>query len=180
MKKLTKYLFIITLFFISIPYVLAKDTTLYFFYGEGCPHCAKEEIFLKEMEEKYQNLKIKRYETYGNLDNKGLMNQYKQKFGVTARGIPFTVVGENYVYGYSDTYREKIENMIREDLGLEKITYETNSNLEKEEKEEIKEEQEISTFSNKTIIVILTFFVLVMSFILILSKTFLSKKYVKY
>lgn len=69
MKKLTKYLFIITLFFISIPYVLAKDTTLYFFYGEGCPHCAKEEIFLKEMEEKYQNLKIKRYETYGNLDN---------------------------------------------------------------------------------------------------------------
>ena len=32
---------------------------IYFFYGDGCPHCAKEEKFFEEeLEKKYKNIKI--------------------------------------------------------------------------------------------------------------------------
>ncbi|MDD5980502.1 MAG: hypothetical protein PUC23_05290 [bacterium] len=135
MKKFIKYLFLFILFFTSATLVEAKDATMYFFYGEGCPHCAKEKEFLNEMEVKYPNLEIKRYEVYNNSENKDLMNTYKQKFNVTGMGVPFTVVGDSYVYGYSEIYNEKIENMIREALGLEKISYEENNNDNKENNE---------------------------------------------
>ena len=135
MKKFIKYLFLFILFFTSATLVEAKDATMYFFYGEGCPHCAKEKEFLKEMEVKYPDLEIKRYEVYNNSENKDLMNTYKQKLNVTGMGVPFTVVGDSYVYGYSEIYNEKIENMIREALGLEKISYEENNNDNKENNE---------------------------------------------
>ncbi len=135
MKKIIKYLFLFILFFTSITLVEAKDATMHFFYGEGCPHCAKEKEFLKEMEVKYPDLEIKRYEVYNNSENKDLMNTYKQKLYVTGMGVPFTVVGDSYVYGYSEIYNEKIENMIREALGLEKISYEENNNDNKENNE---------------------------------------------
>lgn len=135
MKKFIKYLFLFILFFTSATLVEAKDATMYFFYGEGCPHCAKEKEFLNEMEVKYPNLEIKRYEVYNNSENKDLMNTYKQKLNVTGMGVPFTVVGDSYVYGYSEIYNEKIENMIREALGLEKISYEENNNDNKENNE---------------------------------------------
>ena len=73
MKKFIKYLFLFILFFTSATLVEAKDATMYFFYGEGCPHCAKEKEFLNEMEVKYPNLEIKRYEVYNNSENKNLM-----------------------------------------------------------------------------------------------------------
>ena len=139
MKKFIKYLFLFILFFTSATLVEAKDATMYFFYGEGCPHCAKEKEFLNEMEVKYPNLEIKRYEVYNNSENKDLMNTYKQKFNVTGMGVPFTVVGDSYVYGYSEIYNEKIENMIREALGLEKISYEENNNDNKDNDSENEE-----------------------------------------
>ncbi len=139
MKKFIKYLFLFILFFTSATLVEAKDATMYFFYGEGCPHCAKEKEFLNEMEVKYPNLEIKRYEVYNNSENKDLMNTYKQKLNVTGMGVPFTVVGDSYVYGYSEIYNEKIENMIREALGLEKISYEENNNDNKDNDSENEE-----------------------------------------
>lgn len=140
MKKIIKFLLLFILFFTSITLVEAKDATMYFFYGEGCPHCAKEKEFLKEMEVKYPDLEIKRYEVYNNSENKDLMNTYKQKLNVTGMGVPFTVVGDSYVYGYSEIYNEKIENMIREALGLEKISYEENNNDSKENSDNENEE----------------------------------------
>ena len=44
---------------------------IYLFYGNGCPHCAKEETFLDRLEEKYQGkINVYRYETWYNSDNK--------------------------------------------------------------------------------------------------------------
>ena len=91
---------------------------VYFFYGDGCPHCAKEEKFFKLIEKKYGNkVHIYSYETWNNKNNKELMIESKKVFdafnkGVTEVSVPFTVIGDKYFAGYSDSIGEKIEKKI--------------------------------------------------------------------
>ena len=63
MKILYRVLFIFVLILLLPQKINAqeKNITLHFFRLNGCPHCAKEEIFLKRLEEKYPNLVIKDY-----------------------------------------------------------------------------------------------------------------------
>ena len=51
MKKILKYLLVfIVLFSFFLPVNAKEDDkiTLYLFYGDGCPHCAEEKLFLDE------------------------------------------------------------------------------------------------------------------------------------
>jgi len=141
MKKFTKLLFLLVLFFTCVTFVSAKEATLYFFYGDGCPHCAKEKVFLNEMEDKYEDLTIKRYEVFGNVENSNLMETYKQKLDVSGKGVPFTVIGEDYLYGYMESYNEKLENMIRKELGLELLNSSENNNEQPNQEENEEEEK---------------------------------------
>ena len=151
MKKYIKILFLLVLFFTCVTFVSAKDATLYFFYGDGCPHCAKEKVFLNEMEDKYEDLTIKRYEVFGNVENSKLMETYKQKLDVSGKGVPFTVVGEDYLYGYMESYNEKLENMIRKELGLELLNSSENNNEEPKEEMENKEEKKLEEKTEETL-----------------------------
>lgn len=151
MKKFIKILFLLVLFFTSVNFVSAKEATLYFFYGDGCPHCAKEKVFLNEMEDKYEDLTIKRYEVFGNVENSKFMETYKQKLDVSGKGVPFTVVGEDYLYGYMESYNEKLENMIRKELGLELLNSSENNNEEPKEEMENKEEEKLEEKTEETL-----------------------------
>ena len=151
MKKFIKILFLLVLFFTCVNFVSAKDATLYFFYGDGCPHCAKEKVFLTEMEDKYEDLTIKRYEVFGSSENSQLMETYKQKLDVSGKGVPFTVVGEDYLYGYMESYNEKLENMIRKELGLELLNSSENNNEEPKEEMENKEEEKFEEKTEETL-----------------------------
>lgn len=73
-----------------------KDETvnLYFFWGEGCPHCAEEELFLENLERKYPNLKVFQYEVWNNAENRKLLMEMGEKFNIDISGVPFTVVGD--------------------------------------------------------------------------------------
>ncbi|MEM5782671.1 MAG: thioredoxin family protein, partial [Candidatus Aenigmatarchaeota archaeon] len=42
---------------------------VYFFFGQGCPHCAEEKPFLEEMKNKYPQLEIYDFEVYYNQEN---------------------------------------------------------------------------------------------------------------
>ena len=81
MKKSVRLL--LFLFFIIPVSVFAKeenDVTLYFFHGDGCPHCAEEEIFLKTLPEKYPYLTIVDYETWHNEENDDFLKNPRQFF----------------------------------------------------------------------------------------------------
>jgi hypothetical protein len=71
MKIFLKIFFPLLFLFILIRPVSAHgDKVLYFFYGDGCPHCAKEEKFLDSViSQKYPHLEIKRFEVWKNMDN---------------------------------------------------------------------------------------------------------------
>ena len=94
--------------------VVEEKINVYFFYGNGCPHCEKEKKFLDSLEEKYKdNIQVFRYETWDDSHNANMMLTAKEIFGVSlTKSVPFTVVGTEYNLGFNDYVGEKIENQV--------------------------------------------------------------------
>jgi len=92
------------------------SVNVYFFWGEGCPHCAHEKPFLEKMEKKYPEIRIKEYEVWGSTQNQKLMQAFGEKLNATVNGVPFTVIGEEYTVGWMDEKYTggQIENAINE------------------------------------------------------------------
>lgn len=87
---------------------------LYLFRGEGCPHCADEEKWLETIKEKYKDkLNIYDFEVWYSKKNSKLLDKVKKEFNSKRNGVPFTVIGDNYYVGFSDTIKEEIENSIK-------------------------------------------------------------------
>ena len=110
------FFFLILVCFSFISGVNAKNVEMYFLYGETCPHCEKEQEFLDEMEEKYDDLVINRYEVWNNKKNAKLMQEYAKKLDIKVEGVPFTIVNDEYMFGYSKSSNERIEKMITDAL----------------------------------------------------------------
>ncbi|MCI6704275.1 MAG: hypothetical protein MR458_04080 [Erysipelotrichaceae bacterium] len=104
MKKYFNYiLFFAFTFFIFISNTYAREIKVYFFHGDGCPHCAEEEKVLSKIENKYSNLSIVRYEVWNNKDNAILMGKVGDAMDVDGSGVPLTVIGSSAFSGYSDS-----------------------------------------------------------------------------
>lgn len=88
-------------------------TTLSFFYGQGCPHCAKEEIFLKELQKEYPELEINAYETWYNEENATLLKKVKESFDEVNPYVPYTVIGNKTWTGYQESYDTEIRNYVK-------------------------------------------------------------------
>lgn len=77
---------------------------IHFFYGQGCPHCAKEEKVLREYENRYGNLRIERYEVYFNQENMDLLEKVVERLEAYPPAVPFLVVGDEYVVGFDENF----------------------------------------------------------------------------
>lgn len=76
---------------------------VYVFRGEGCPHCEDALNFLKSIEQeygKYYNLVT--YECWYDANNNTLKNAVVKSLNADSTGVPFIVVGEQYMTGYGD------------------------------------------------------------------------------
>ena len=91
-------------------------TTVYFFWGDGCPHCAHEKPFLEEMQEKYPDIEIKMFETWKNPENAKLFQEVAQAYGTRAQGVPTTFIGEKHWVGYADYMGNEMESRIKDCL----------------------------------------------------------------
>jgi len=78
----------------------ASTVNVYVFWGEGCPHCAKELEFLHKLSQKYP-IKVKQYEIYRSPENRSLFEKFVKAYNVSPPyGVPTTFVGEDYLVGY--------------------------------------------------------------------------------
>ncbi|MBW2981422.1 hypothetical protein KY343_00950 [Candidatus Woesearchaeota archaeon] len=120
------------------------EVEVYMFYGEGCPHCAKEELFLSELEEKYSQLEVERFEIYFNDKNNKLFQEMGRAYGIEARGVPTLFVGKEAVVGFNDDIGEKIELEIKKCIanGCIDPSDMLVEIIEEEEVEEVEEEVE--------------------------------------
>ncbi len=93
----------------------ATTTSLYFFYGNGCPHCAKEEKFLDYLEKTDSSLKVYRYEVWKNKENQALLASAAKMLGLSFGGVPVTIIGSEAVVGFDEpeTTGVKINDLIK-------------------------------------------------------------------
>lgn len=96
------------------PSQAAGNVNLYFFYGDGCPHCAKEKIFLSKLERENQNVRINRYEVWGDKENAELLGQVAEALNIRVTGVPVTIVGNQAITGYfnDETTGQEILSLI--------------------------------------------------------------------
>lgn len=105
-------------FLSSIDRVQAKEEkTVYFFWGLGCPHCAKEKEFLSDLSLKYPELKIKRFEVYFSKKNQQLLEKVVNELKIDSLGVPVTIVGDQVFVGFSEGVSDMlIEKRVEECL----------------------------------------------------------------
>lgn len=116
-NNLSKSVLLTILFFLcSVLPVKAENTVnAYLFYGNGCPHCAKERDYLQQIAKKYPQLKVVEYEIYYNLKNNTLLQKVANQLNTDAGGVPFLVIGEEYFIGFAEGITsQEIENKIIE------------------------------------------------------------------
>lgn len=107
MKKIL-YGFII--FFLFIVGISAKEVTINLFYSSSCPHCKAEKEFLNTIND--DEVKIEMYEVSSNKENSDLLDLVKESLDCSNNYVPYTVIGDIGLTGYSDNIRSQILHFI--------------------------------------------------------------------
>lgn len=93
--------------------------SLYFFYGDGCPHCAAAEPFLKKLETRY-NFTVIYHETWHNDSNQKIFEEFLVSYNVPkgSWGVPAFFMGGRYITGFDnrDSIGKNLEQMISQCL----------------------------------------------------------------
>ena len=156
MKNLKYIIFTVLALFLCNSISAKESVKLYLFYGDGCPHCAAEKEYLKELQSKHKNLEIITYEVWYNEENADLMQSVKAKLGKNNSYIPFTVIGETSFVGFNSSFENAIENAVKECekescKDIVSIVQNRGENQEQSpEKEEEKQEHPTQTEEEKT------------------------------
>lgn len=106
MKKLFGNLVLFFVLMIVVPVnVMACDNAvnIYLFHSRDCSHCKEEIKLLEELEDKYSNLNIYKYEIHDEA-NKKIFDEVLDIYDVRSAGVPFLVIGDSYYIGYNLVY----------------------------------------------------------------------------
>lgn len=109
-------LLILASFFVILPTnvgATASSLDIYLFWGEGCPHCAKEKVFLTDLIEEKPEIKLHDFEIYYNSENAKLMQEVANTLKTDSTGVPFLVIGDKGIVGFGEGITEsEIEDRV--------------------------------------------------------------------
>ncbi len=92
----------------------SKEVKIYFFRGEGCPHCQEAEEWFKSIEEEYGSFfEIVDYETWQDEKNAELMQQVAEARKEKAEGVPYIIIGDKSWNGFTESYEEEMIDQIK-------------------------------------------------------------------
>ena len=110
MKKIV--LFLLCLFLFS-PVISAEEKyiNIYLFHSKTCNHCKDELTWFDEYLKNNSNVVLYEYEISEN-DNIQKYYDVQEILDYNSSGVPFLVIGEEAVVGFSDSLRTRIETLI--------------------------------------------------------------------
>lgn len=135
MKRFLKSLLVLLLVLVPMTFANAKKKTttttttaatnntasvinMYVFYGDGCPHCAELEEYVKnnlKLDSRVKDIiNVVYFETWYNTTNQQFLSVVGQALGVEIKGVPFIIIGDDYFSGYGSTMNEEIVAKILE------------------------------------------------------------------
>lgn len=100
---------------IKLDNITKKDgkVNIYLFWGDGCPHCKEEKLFLKSIENEYGNLfNVYEFEVWHNEENEKIMKEFGKAMDDNLTGVPYTIIGKESIKGFNDSKKEQILDAI--------------------------------------------------------------------
>ncbi len=91
------------------PEIQQERVVIYFFWGDGCPHCENAKPFLADLSRRYPSVAVNAYEVWYNQENQELFKAMAQAFNFEPGGVPTLFVGDQYFVGFSEQIGEEIE-----------------------------------------------------------------------
>lgn len=92
----------------------SQPVAIYFFWGDGCPHCAEAKPFLNDLIQRYPNAELRAYEVWYNAANQQHLTRMAAAYGFEPSGVPTIFIGERYWIGYAESIAEQIESAVAE------------------------------------------------------------------
>ncbi len=116
MKHFLQFFIVSVLCLLMIkPAQAVEPVYAHLFYGEGCPHCAKERVYFNSIKDKYPQLNLTEYEIYYHNENNLLLQKVGKSLQVQSNGVPFLVIGNQSIIGFSEGITPtEIEKLITE------------------------------------------------------------------
>lgn len=120
------------LFFILISFIIVflssgqanaqgqNKVNIYFFWQQGCPHCAAEKPFLENLVKQSPQLELRSFDIGSDREGIELLADIGRRLDINIQGVPFTLVGEKYFVGWYDesTTGASIKQAVDLALGL--------------------------------------------------------------
>ena len=75
---------------------------VYYFWGDGCPVCATQSVYLDQLVQRYPEVTVHRFEVWNDRDNLALLQAFSAAFGRAVTGVPVTFIGEDAWIGFND------------------------------------------------------------------------------
>jgi len=85
---------------------------LYFFYGQGCPYCARAEIFLKDLKRQYPTLGVVSFEVYNHRENWKLYSALARVYQIKVEAVPGFFINDKVFVGYDEFVASQIKSEI--------------------------------------------------------------------
>lgn len=111
----------------------ANPVYIYFFWGDGCPHCAKAKPYFESLAAAYPEIELKTFEVYYDAENQNLFSLMAEKYDIAQLAVPTIFIGPYYLQGYSEELNSDIERVVLQcaqmgcvDPGLGVINADTN------------------------------------------------------
>ncbi len=79
-----------------------KSVDIYFFWGDGCPHCAAAKPFLAGLRQKYPGVQVRDFEVWNHAENRDPLIKMAAKFGFEPSSVPTIFIGERYWVGFAE------------------------------------------------------------------------------
>ncbi len=90
----------------------AETVELVLFWGDGCPHCAAEKVFLADLQDEFPELVITLYEVWHSEANRQLFAETAAALGFEARAVPTTIIGDRVWVGFSDSVADEMRAVV--------------------------------------------------------------------
>jgi thiol-disulfide isomerase/thioredoxin len=103
----------------AAPPATSDRPTLFFFWGVGCPHCARAKPFLEELRKKYPRLEVRAYEVMEQRNNIPLLMAMAKERGEEATGVPTFFIGARMFSGFSQETARELEETVRTELAAQ-------------------------------------------------------------
>jgi thiol-disulfide isomerase/thioredoxin len=110
---LAAFLFLAGLPFIRVQAASTEKVVVYFFWGDGCPHCAAAKPFFEELSQRNPQVEVGMYEIWYDEENNALFQKMAEAHGFEARYVPTIFIGTQYWEGYNDTISAQIETAVQ-------------------------------------------------------------------